>query len=340
MFLFLYIHKYITFASVTNPFHSTLSMVDESRRYKIFAGSKGGKLAQEICEQLGMPLSHVNIEHFSDGEYAAEFQDSVRGQYVYLVQATCPSADNLMELLLMIDAARRASAYKVVAVIPYFGWARQDRKDKPRVSIGAKLIANMLQVAGCDRIITLDLHAEQIQGFFDIPVDHLYGLSTFADYIESLELKNLIIASPDEGGSKRAAKFATRLKAPMVMCYKNRQKANEIAEMRVLGDVAGRDVVIIDDIADTAGTLSKAADLMKEQGANSVRAVVSHGVMSGNACQRVMDSALDELVFTDTLPFDTARCQKVRGLSVAKPFADTIQAIQEHRSISEFNPNR
>ena len=315
-------------------------MVDESRRFKIFAGSKGGRLAEEICEQLGCPLSHVNIEHFADGEYAAEFQDSVRGQYVYLVQSTCPSADNLMELLLMIDAARRASAYKVIAVIPYFGWARQDRKDKPRVSIGAKLVANLLQVAGCDRIITLDLHAEQIQGFFDIPVDHLYGLGTFSEYIKQLDLPNLIIASPDEGGSKRAAKFAARMGVPMVMCYKNRQKANEIAEMRVLGDVSGKDVVIIDDIADTAGTLTKAANLMQEQGAASVRAVVSHGVMSGNACQRVMESALDELVFTDTLPFDTARCQKVRVLSVALPFAETIRAIQEHRSISEFNPNR
>ena len=314
-------------------------MIEESHRYKVFAGSHGERLALEICEQLGCPLSRVNIEHFSDGEYAAEFEDSVRGQAVYLVQPTCPSADNLMELLLMVDAARRASACTVVAVIPYFGWARQDRKDKPRVSIGAKLIANMLQVAGCDRIITLDLHAEQIQGFFDIPVDHLYGLNTFADYIHSLHLKNLIIASPDEGGSKRAAKFALRLQAPMVMCYKKRARANEIAEMRILGEVKDKDVVIIDDIADTAGTLSKAADLMLREGARSVRAVVSHGVMSGNACERVMKSALTELVFTDTLPFDTTRCPKVKILSVAKPFADTIMAIQEHRSISEFNSN-
>ena len=315
-------------------------MIEESLRFKVFAGSHGQRLAQEICEQLGCELSSVKIEHFSDGEYAAEFEDSVRGQSVYLVQPTCPSADNLMELLLMIDAARRASASTVIAVIPYFGWARQDRKDKPRVSIGAKLIANMLQVAGCDRIITLDLHAEQIQGFFDIPVDHLYGLNTFADYIQGLHLRNLIIASPDEGGSKRAAKFATRLQAPMVMCYKNRAKANEIAEMRILGDVKGKDVVIIDDIADTAGTLSKAADLMIAEGATSVRAVVSHGVMSGNACEKVMNSSLQELVFTDTLPFDTSRCPKVKILSVAKPFADTIMAIQEHRSISEFNPNK
>lgn len=312
-------------------------MIEESHRFKIFAGGKGLLLAERICAQLGTKLSKVKIEHFSDGEYAAEFEDSVRGQAVYLVQATCPSADNLMELLLMIDAARRASASAIVAVIPYFGWARQDRKDKARVSIGAKLIANMLQVAGVDRIITLDLHAEQIQGFFDIPVDHLYGLTTFSDYIESLKLDDLIIASPDEGGSKRAAKLAARLNAPMVMCYKNRQKANEIAEMRVLGDVSGKNVVLIDDIADTAGTLAKAADLLSEQGAKSVRAVVSHGLMSGNACQKVMDSKLEELIFTDTLPFDNSRCAKVKILSVAKPFAETIMAIQEHRSISEFN---
>ncbi|MBR1929174.1 MAG: ribose-phosphate pyrophosphokinase [Paludibacteraceae bacterium] len=312
-------------------------MIEESHRFKIFAGGKGLLLAERICAQLGTKLSKVKIEHFSDGEYAAEFEDSVRGQAVYLVQATCPSADNLMELLLMIDAARRASASAIVAVIPYFGWARQDRKDKARVSIGAKLIANMLQVAGVDRIITLDLHAEQIQGFFDIPVDHLYGLTTFSDYIESLKLDDLIIASPDEGGSKRAAKLAARLNAPMVMCYKNRQKANEIVEMRVLGDVSGKNVVLIDDIADTAGTLAKAADLLSEQGAKSVRAVVSHGLMSGNACQKVMDSKLEELIFTDTLPFDNSRCAKVKILSVAKPFAETIMAIQEHRSISEFN---
>lgn len=315
-------------------------MIEESRRYKVFSGSKSVVLAQRICEELGCELSHVNIEHFSDGEYAAEFQDSVRGQSVYLVQATCPSADNLMELLLMIDAAKRASAYKIIAVIPYFGWARQDRKDKARVSIGAKLIADMLQVAGADRVITIDLHAEQIQGFFNIPVDLLYGFNTFADYILSLNLPNLIIASPDEGGSKRAAKFAARLNAPMVMCYKNRQKANEIAEMRILGDVEGKDVVIIDDIADTAGTLCKAALLMKNAGARTVRAVVSHGVMSGNACNKIENSVLEELVFTDTLPFDAGRCSKVRILSVAKPFANTIRAIQEHRSISEFNQNR
>lgn len=319
--------------------YTLLIMNEERRHFKIFAGTKGENLAQNICKQLGCKLGKRTIEHYSDGEFSAAFEESVRGQSVYLIQSTCPSSDNLMELLLMIDAAKRASAYKIIAVIPYFGWARQDRKDKGRVSIGAKLVADMIQVAGADRVITIDLHAEQIQGFFNIPVDHLYGLNTFADYIASLNMPNLIIASPDEGGSKRAAKLAAKLNAPMVMCYKNREKANEIAEMRILGDVAGKDVVIIDDICDTAGTLCKAANLMKEAGATSVRAVVSHGVMSGKACERVMNSALEELVFTDSLPFDTAQCPKVHVLSVARSFADTIRAIQEHRSISEINQN-
>ncbi len=312
-------------------------MIEESHRYKVFSGSKGQPLANRICQELGCQLGRVNVEHFSDGEYAVEFKDSVRGQSVYLIQSTCPTADNLMELLLMIDAAKRASAYKIIAVIPYFGWARQDRKDKARVSIGAKLIADMLQVAGVDRVITIDLHAEQIQGFFDIPVDHLYGFNTFAEYIASLHLDNLIIASPDEGGSKRAAKLAANLNVPMVLCYKHREKANEIAEMRILGEVKDKNVVIIDDICDTAGTLTRAADMIIEKGALSVRAVVSHGVMSGNASEKVMNSALKELVFTDSLPFDVAKCPKVRILSVARSFADTIRAIQEHRSISEIN---
>ncbi len=311
--------------------------------FKVFAGSKGVTIAQRICRHLGCELGKVNIQHFSDGEYAVAFEETVRGHSVYLVQSTCPSADNLMELLLMIDAARRASAYKVIAVIPYFGWARQDRKDQPRVSIGAKLVANMLQTAGCDRVITIDLHADQIQGFFDIPVDHLYGAETLATYVEGLKLKDLIIASPDIGGSKRAASFVKRIgmdihqEVPMVICYKNRKKANKVSEMRVLGSVKDKDVVIIDDIADTAGTLCKAAKVMKKKGAKSVRAIVSHGLMSGNACQKIMDSDLEELVFTDSLPFDTKRCEKVKTVSVAKAFADTIMAIQEHRSISEIN---
>ena len=234
-------------------------------------------MAKRVCEELGCPLGNLRIDRFSDGEFCAYFEESVRGQSVYLIQPTCPSSDNLMELLLMIDAAKRASAYKVNAVIPYFGWARQDRKDKPRVSIGAKLVANMLQGAGADRVITVDLHADQIQGFFDIPVDHIYGSNVLAPYIASLNLKKLIVASPDVGGSKRASNFAKKLhvltdrEIPMVICYKNRPDFNKVSEIRVLGDVYGKDVVIFDDIADTAGTLCKAAEVMSAAGAKSVR---------------------------------------------------------------------
>ena len=318
-------------------------MLIEANPFKVFAGSQGTAIAQRVCEHLNCQLGHVKIERFSDGEYAATFEDSVRGQSVYLIQSTNPSADNLMELLLMIDAAKRASAYKVIAVIPYFGWARQDRKDKPRVSIGAKLVANILQVAGADRVIVVDLHAEQIQGFFDIPVDHLYGSNVLAPYVEHLELDNLIIASPDVGGSKRAANFCKKIhlqtgrEVSMVICYKYRPGANQIGEIRVLGDVAGKDVVFIDDIVDTAGTLCKAAKVMREAGARSVRAVTTHGVLSGNACEKVMESELDELVITDSIPFDNTRCPKIKVVSMALPIAKTILAIQEHRSISEQN---
>lgn len=318
-------------------------MLIEAYPYKVFAGSKGEAIASRICEYLNCSLGKVKIDRFSDGEFAVSFEDSVRGQSVYLVQSTCPSSDNLMELLLMIDAAKRASAYKVIAVIPYFGWARQDRKDKPRVSIGAKLVANMIQHAGADRVITVDLHADQIQGFFDIPVDHLFGSNVLAPYVESLKLKNMIVASPDVGGSKRAAAFCKRMhqmtdrETPMVICYKHRPDFNQVSEMRVLGDVQGKDVVIIDDMADTAGTLCKAAKVMKELGASSVRAVVTHGIMSGEACKRIEESELEELVFTDSIPFDTSRCSKVKTVSLAHPIAKTILAIQEHRSISELN---
>ncbi len=318
-------------------------MVFEASPYKVFAGSKGETLAARICEYLGCSLGHIHVARFSDGEFAVSFEESVRGQSVYIVQSTCPNSDNLMELLLAIDAAKRASAYKVIAVIPYFGWARQDRKDKPRVSIGAKVCANILQGAGADRVITVDLHADQIQGFFDIPVDHLYGANVLADYIKSLKLDNLIVASPDVGGSKRAAAFCKKLhqiqgeEVPMVICYKHRPDANQISELRVLGDVKGKNVVIIDDIADTAGTLCKAAAMMKQAGALSVRALVSHGIMSGPACERIMNSDLEELIFTDSIPFDVERCPKVKIVSLAKPIAETILAIQEHRSISELN---
>ena len=305
-----------------------------NKPFKVFSGTKSRYLAEKICESLGCPLGNMNIEHFSDGEFAVSYEESIRGQIIYLVQSTFPNSDNLMELLLMIDAAKRASAYKINAVIPYFGWARQDRKDKPRVSIGAKLIADMLSAAGVDRIITMDLHADQIQGFFNVPVDHLYGSTIFAPYIKSLNLQNLVIASPDVGGSKRAGSYSKHMGVPMVLCHKTREKANVVAEIRVIGDVKGKNVIIVDDMVDTAGTLCKAADVMMSQGASSVRAIVSHGMMSGRAVENVMNSSLCELIFTDSIPFDTARCPKVKVLSIADMFADTIARVQDHKSIS------
>lgn len=303
--------------------------------FKVFSGTNSRYLAEKICESLKCPLGKMKIEHFSDGEFSVSYEESIRGQYVYLVQSTFPNSDNLMELLLMIDAAKRASAYKVIAVIPYFGWARQDREDKPRVSIAAKLIADMLSVAGVDRVITMDLHADQIQGFFNVPVDHLYGSTIFIPFIKSLDTENLVIASPDVGGSKRAGSYSKHLGVPMVLCHKTREKANVVGEMTIIGDVEGKDVIITDDMVDTAGTLCMAADLMMKNGAKSVRAIVTHGVMSGAATQRVMDSALSEIVFTDSIPFDCKKCDKVRILSIADMFADTIYRVQEHKSISE-----
>lgn len=303
--------------------------------FKIFSGTNSRYLAEKISKSLDCPLGKMKIEHFSDGEFSVSFEESIRGQYIYLVQSTFPNSDNLMELLLMIDAAKRASAYKIIAVIPYYGWARQDRKDKPRVSIGAKLIADMLSVAGVDRIITMDLHADQIQGFFNIPVDHLYASTIFVPYIKSLQLKNLVIASPDVGGTKRAGSYAKHLDVPMVLGHKTREKANVVGEMRIIGDVTGKDVIIVDDMADTAGTLCKAANLIMENGAASVRAIVSHGVMSGSAIDNIMNSSLMEIAFTDSIPFDCSRCSKVRILTIADMFADTIYRVQEHKSISE-----
>ena len=303
--------------------------------FKVFSGTNSRYLAEKICESLKCPLGKMKIEHFSDGEFSVSYEESIRGQYVYLVQSTFPNSDNLMELLLMIDAAKRASAYKVIAVIPYFGWARQDRKDKPRVSIAAKLIADMLSVAGVDRVITMDLHADQIQGFFNVPVDHLYGSTIFIPFIKSLNLDNLVIASPDVGGSKRAGSYSKHLGVPMVLCHKTREKANVVGQMTIIGDVEGKDVIITDDMVDTAGTLCMAADLMMKNGAKSVRAIVTHGVMSGAATQRIMESELSEIVFTDSIPFDCKKCDKVRILSIADMFADTIYRVQEHKSISE-----
>ena len=278
-------------------------------------------------------MGNMNIMHFADGEFAVSYEESIRGSHVFLVQSTFPNSDNLMEVLLMIDAAKRASAKSIIAVIPYFGWARQDRKDKPRVSIGAKLVADLLSVAGIDRLITMDLHADQIQGFFDVPVDHLYASAVFLPYIQSLKLDNLVIATPDVGGSKRASTYSKFLDVPLVLCNKSREKANEVASMQIIGDVKGKNVILIDDIVDTAGTITKAANIMLEAGASSVRAIASHCVMSDPASERVQDSGLTEMVFTDSIPY-THKCAKVKQLTIADLFAETIRRVVNNESIS------
>jgi len=298
--------------------------MSEKAPFMVFSGTNSRYLAEKICASLDCPLGNMNITHFADGEFAVSYEESIRGAHVFLVQSTFPNSDNLMELLLMIDAAKRASAKSVVAVVPYFGWARQDRKDKPRVSIGAKLVADLLSVAGIDRLITMDLHADQIQGFFNIPVDHLYASAVFLPYIQSLQLENLVIATPDVGGSKRASTFSKYLGVPLVLCNKSREKANE---------VEGKNVVLIDDIVDTAGTITKAANIMLDAGAKSVRAIASHCVMSDPASFRVQESALTEMVFTDSIPY-AKKCPKVKQLSIADMFAETIKRVMNNESIS------
>ena len=290
-------------------------------------------LAKEICQNLGVELGQMNIQHFADGEFEVSFEESIRGCEVYLIQSTFPNSDNLMELLLMVDAAKRASAKSIIAVVPYFGWARQDRKDKPRVSIASKLVADLLSTAGINRLITMDLHADQIQGFFNVPVDHLYASSCFIPYIQSLKLENMVIASPDVGGAKRANNYAKYLNAPLVLCHKQRIKANVVENMTIIGDVRGKDVILVDDMVDTAGTICRAANLMQENGARSVRALASHAIMSDPASQRVMDSALCEMIFSNSIPF-RGDCPKVTTLSIAGLFADTINRVHENRSIS------
>ena len=301
--------------------------------FMVFSGTKSRYLAERICNELGCELGNLQITTFSDGEFAVSYEESIRGRDVFLVQSTFPNSDNLMELLLMVDAAKRASAKSIIAVIPYFGWARQDRKDKPRVSIGAKLVADLLSVAGIDRLMTMDLHADQIQGFFDIPVDHLYGSAVILPYIQSLNLENLVIASPDVGGAKRAKTYANYLNCPLVLCNKSRSRANVVDTMQIIGDVKNADVVIVDDMVDTAGTITKAADIMKAAGARTVRACASHCVMSGPASDRVQQSALEEIVFTDSIPYAN-RCSKVKQLTVAGMFAETIRRLLNNESIS------
>lgn len=268
-----------------------------------------------------------------DGEFEVSFEESIRGCEVYLVQSTFPNSDNLMELLLMIDAAKRASAASIIAVMPYFGWARQDRKDKPRVSIAAKLVADLLSAAGVDRVIAMDLHADQIQGFFNVPVDHLYASSVFIPYIESLHLENMVIATPDVGGAKRANNYAKYFDVPLVLCHKQRAKANVVASMTVIGDVKDKNVILIDDMVDTAGTITKAADLMMEKGAKSVRALCTHAIMSDPASDRVNESGMVEIMFTNSIPYK-GNCKKCTILSVARLFADTIRRVHENQSIS------
>lgn len=301
--------------------------------FKIFSGTKSQYMADEICKELGVELGKMKIEHFADGEFEVSYEETVRGCDVYIVQSTFPNCDNLMELLLMIDAAKRASAHSVIAVIPYFGWARQDRKDKPRVSIAAKLVSDLIVAAGANRVITMDLHADQIQGFFNIPLDHLYASSVFIPYIQSLGLEDMVIATPDVGGAKRANSYAKYLDVPLVLCHKQRAKANVVAKMTVIGDVKDKNVILVDDMVDTAGTITKAADLMMENGAKSVRALASHAIMSDPASQRVTDSALCEMIFTNSIPF-SKDCPKCTILSVAHLFADTIRRVHSNESIS------
>jgi len=301
--------------------------------FKVFSGTKTRYLAEKICDNLGCKLGDVSITYFSDGEFEVCYEESIRGCDVFLVQSTFPSTDNLMELLLMVEAAKRASARTVNAVVPYYGWARQDRKSKPRVSIGAKLVANMLGVAGIDRVITMDLHADQEQGFFEVPVDHLFASTILLPYVKNLNLKNICIATPDVGGSKRASTYAKYLDCPMVICNKTRKRANEVDSMDVIGDVKDMDVVLVDDMVDTAGTITKAADLIKSKGARSVRALASHCIMSGPADERVENSQLEEMVFTDSIPY-TGSCSKVKQLSVGALFAETIRRVLENESIS------
>lgn len=306
----------------------------ETTKLKIFSGTASEYFAKEVADQVGIPLGKSTLQRFSDGEIQPYFDESVRGDNVFIVQSTFPPTENLMELLLMIDAAKRASAYKVIAVIPYFGFARQDRKDKPRVAIGAKMVANILKAAGVDRIMTMDLHAPQIQGFIDVPVDHLYASSLIIPYIKSLNLPDLLIASPDMGGAKRANVYAKFLNSEMAICHKTRLRPNVIGEMTVIGEVKGKNVVIVDDMIDTGGTIVKAAQMLKERGAKTVRAVATHAVLSGEAHSRIENSELEEVIFTDTIPLRQEN-KKIKILSAAELFGTAIKNVHETRSISE-----
>ncbi|BDW92698.1 ribose-phosphate pyrophosphokinase [Allomuricauda sp. XS_ASV26] len=300
---------------------------------KIFACTQSVELGKKIAASYGAELGKVQFSRYSDGEFQPSFEESIRGARIFIIGSTNPSSENLMEMLLMLDAAKRASARHITAVMPYFGWARQDRKDKPRVPIAAKLVAKMLETAGATRIITMDLHADQIQGFFEKPVDHLFASTLFLPYLKGLNLDNLCIASPDMGGSKRAYAYSKALECDVVICYKQRAKANVISHMELIGDVQGKNVVLADDMVDTAGTLTKAADLMMERGAASVRAVTTHGLLSGNAYERIEKSRLTELIVTDSIPVDSNQ-SKIKILSCADLFADVMHRVHHNTSIS------
>ncbi len=304
-------------------------------KLKFFACRESRYLAEKIAKSYGTELGDSSVLEFSDGEFQPAYNESIRGCTVFIVASTFPPTDNLMELLLMIDAAHRASAHRVIAVMPYFGWARQDRKDRPRVSIGAKLVANLLRAAGVDRIMTMDLHADQIQGFFDIPVDHLYASGIFVPYINGLNMENLSIAAPDMGGAKRAHAYSQYLHAPMIISHKQREKANVVGSMTAIGDVEGRNIIILDDMIDTAGTITKAADMLMEKGAKSVRAAATHAVLSGPAYERINNSSLSEVIVTDTIPLRKDKdTSKFTVLSVADIFADVIERVHNYKEIS------
>ena len=311
--------------------------MQHEHKIKLFACKASKEFALKVAEALGLELGDSDVLTFSDGEFQPCYNESVRGATVFIVQSTFPPTDNLFELLLMIDAAKRASAHRVIAVMPYFGWARQDRKDKPRVSIGAKLVANMLAAAGCDRVMTCDLHADQIQGFFDFPVDHIYASAVFLPHLQKMNLENLAIAAPDMGGAKRANAYARYLQCPVIICHKSREKANVVGSITAIGDVAGKNVVIVDDMVDTAGTLAKAANVLKEMGAASVRACATHPVFSGPAYDRIAESALEEVIVSDTIPLSddpTKDKSKITVLSMTDMFADIIDKVYNYDSIS------
>jgi ribose-phosphate pyrophosphokinase len=300
---------------------------------KFFAGTESMYLAEKIAKSFGSELGKTNVLRFADGEFQPSYEESVRGCTVFIIQSTFPPADNLLELLLLIDAAKRASAYKIVAVMPYFGYARQDRKDKPRAAIGAKLVANLLSAAGVDRLMTMDLHADQLQGFFDVPVDHLYASSLFVPYLKRLELENLTIAAPDMGGTKRANAYSRFMNTDMVIGYKLRKKANVIEDIKVIGDIENKDIVIVDDMIDTAGTICLAADMMMRENASSVRVCATHPVLSGDSLSRIEDSSISEVIVTDTIPV-LKKSPKLKIISVAELFADVINKVYNYESIS------